>query len=72
MNFFHTFLQENELQDVIDKNTQLTVQNSDLQKRLQELEKVRQWSFLLWSDDDKPHCQKEPSYYLFRYWWVVI
>ena len=32
--------QQSELQDVIDRNTQLTVQNSDLQKRLQELEKV--------------------------------
>ena len=45
INLFLTFLQENELQDVIDKNTQLTVQNSDLQKRLQELEKVSYWSF---------------------------
>ena len=37
---FYFDLQENELQEAIVKNTHLTVQNSDLQRRLDELEKV--------------------------------
>ena len=38
---FYVGFQETELQDVIEKNTHLTLQNSDLQRRLSELERVR-------------------------------
>jgi hypothetical protein len=39
-NYFLVFFQENQLQRVIEKNTELTIANSDLQKKVVELQDV--------------------------------
>jgi hypothetical protein len=35
-----TFLQENQLVQVLEKNTELAIQNTDLQKQVQQLQQV--------------------------------